>query len=76
MSPLQRLNLYWGLIPFRLDFSEDMEMNLQRTFALLLKRGMMKSGEVVIVVSDISQVKEADLMQSIQIRKLPSLDSL
>jgi pyruvate kinase len=72
----QRLNLYWGLIPFRLDFSEDMEMNLQRTFALLLKRGMMKSGEVVIVVSDISQVKEADLMQSIQIRKLPSLDSL
>lgn len=51
-------------------------MNLQRTFALLLKRGMMKSGEVVIVVSDISQVKEADLMQSIQIRKLPSLDSL
>jgi hypothetical protein len=76
MSSLQRLNLYWGLIPFRLDFSEDMEMNLQRTFALLLKRGMMKSGEVVIVVSDISQVKEADLMQSIQIRKLPSLDSL
>ncbi|GAQ82590.1 pyruvate kinase [Klebsormidium nitens] len=72
----QRLNLYWGLIPFRLSFSEDMEINLQRTFALLLKRGMMKSGEVVIVVSDITQVNEADLRQSIQIRKLPSLESL
>ena len=31
----QRLNLYWGVIPFRLDFSDDLESNLQRTFALL-----------------------------------------
>ena len=31
----QKLNLYWGLIPFRIDFSDDMEDNLQRTFALL-----------------------------------------
>ncbi|KAL3689600.1 hypothetical protein R1sor_015909 [Riccia sorocarpa] len=29
------LNLSWGLIPFRVDFSEDMEKNLRRTFSLL-----------------------------------------
>ena len=34
----QKLNLYWGLIPFRIDFSDDMEDNLQRTFALLKVR--------------------------------------
>jgi hypothetical protein len=53
-----------------------MEMNLQLTLALLLKQGTMKLGEVVIVVSDISQVTEVDPMQFIQIRKLPSLDLL
>ncbi|KAI5069440.1 hypothetical protein GOP47_0015741 [Adiantum capillus-veneris] len=37
------LNLQWGLIPFRLDFTEDMESNLSRTFALLKARGMVKS---------------------------------
>lgn len=31
----QRLNIYWGVIPFRLDFSADLETNLQRTFAQL-----------------------------------------
>ncbi|KAJ7563272.1 hypothetical protein O6H91_03G103900 [Diphasiastrum complanatum] len=59
----QRLNLLWGLIPFRLDFSDDMECNILRTFALLKARGMMKSGDLVVAVSD--------MLQSIQIRKIP-----
>ncbi|KAJ7564079.1 hypothetical protein O6H91_02G000400 [Diphasiastrum complanatum] len=58
----RRLNLQWGLIPFRLDFSDDMESNILRTFALLKARGMMKSGDLVVAVSDMSQ--------SIQIRKI------
>lgn len=67
-SMRQKLNLQWGLIPFRLDFSEDMESNLRRTFALLIARGMMKQGDLVVAVSDISNV---DMLQSIQVRKIP-----
>jgi len=59
----RRLNLQWGLIPFRLNFSEDMESNLYRTFALLKARGMVKSGDLVIAVSD--------MLQSIQVINVP-----
>ncbi|KAH7307123.1 hypothetical protein KP509_22G046900 [Ceratopteris richardii] len=57
------LNLRWGLIPFRLDFTDDMESNLNRTFALLKARGMVKPGDLVIAVSD--------MLQSIQVMKIP-----
>ncbi|KAF8783674.1 hypothetical protein HU200_000398 [Digitaria exilis] len=40
-SVRRRLNLQWGLIPFRLSFSDDMESNLNRTFSLLKARGMI-----------------------------------
>ncbi|XP_074574611.1 pyruvate kinase isozyme A, chloroplastic-like [Curcuma longa] len=51
-SVRRRLNLQWGLIPFRLGFSGDMESNLNRTFALLKARGMIQSGDLVIALSD------------------------
>ncbi|KAH0891827.1 hypothetical protein HID58_054256 [Brassica napus] len=54
-SVRRRLNLKWGLIPFRLSFSEDMESNLNKTFSLLKSRGMIKSGDLVIAVSDMLQ---------------------
>nr|VDC94213.1 unnamed protein product [Brassica oleracea] len=54
-SVRRRLNLQWGLIPFRLSFSEDMESNLNKTFSLLKSRGMIKSGDLVIAVSDMLQ---------------------
>ncbi|XVE77841.1 hypothetical protein DITRI_Ditri13aG0095500 [Diplodiscus trichospermus] len=57
------LNLQWGLIPFRLDFSDDVESNLNRTFSLLKARRMINSGDLIIVVSDV--------MQSIQAIKVP-----
>ncbi|XP_076886199.1 pyruvate kinase isozyme A, chloroplastic-like [Bidens hawaiensis] len=59
----RRLNLQWGLIPFRLGFSDDMESNLNKTFSLLKARGMVKSGDLVIAVSD--------MMQSIQVMNVP-----
>ncbi|KDP40256.1 hypothetical protein JCGZ_02254 [Jatropha curcas] len=62
-SVRRRLNLQWGLIPFRLSFSDDMESNLNRTFALLKARGMIKSGDLVIAVSD--------MLQSIQVMNVP-----
>lgn len=62
-SVRRRLNLKWGLIPFRLSFSDDMESNLNKTFSLLKARGMIKSGDLVIAVSDI--------LQSIQVMNVP-----
>ncbi|KAL9408196.1 hypothetical protein AB3S75_046698 [Citrus x aurantiifolia] len=62
-SVRRRLNLRWGLIPFRLSFSDDMESNLNRTFSLLKARGMIKSGDLVIAVSDV--------LQSIQVMNVP-----
>lgn len=62
-SVRRRLNLQWGLIPFRLDFSDDMESNLNKTFSLLKARGMIKSGDLVIAVSD--------MLQSIQVMNVP-----
>lgn len=59
----RRLNLQWGLIPFRLSFSDDMESNLNKTFSLLKARGMIKSGDLVIAVSD--------MLQSIQVMNVP-----
>jgi pyruvate kinase len=69
----RRLNLSWGLIPFRIEFSDDMESTLRRTFALLKKRGMMKSGDLVVAVSDIAPTGnvQQDVQQSIQVRKIP-----
>eukprot|EP00262_Sarcandra_glabra_P013292 TRINITY_DN3649_c0_g1_i1.p1 TRINITY_DN3649_c0_g1~~TRINITY_DN3649_c0_g1_i1.p1 ORF type:complete len:579 (-),score=93.94 TRINITY_DN3649_c0_g1_i1:147-1883(-) len=62
-SVRRRLNLQWGLIPFRLSFSDDMESNLNRTFSLLKARGMIRSGDLVIAVSD--------MLQSIQVMNVP-----
>uniref|UniRef100_A0A2P2LRM5 Pyruvate kinase n=1 Tax=Rhizophora mucronata TaxID=61149 RepID=A0A2P2LRM5_RHIMU len=62
-SVRRRLNLQWGLIPFRLSFTDDMESNLNRTFSLLKARGMIKPGDLVIAVSD--------MLQSIQVMNVP-----
>ncbi|OIT36100.1 PREDICTED: pyruvate kinase isozyme A, chloroplastic [Nicotiana attenuata] len=62
-SVRRRLNLQWGLMPFRLSFSDDMESNLNKTFSLLKARGMIKSGDLIIAVSD--------MLQSIQVMNVP-----
>lgn len=62
-SVRRRLNLQWGLIPFRVGFSDDMESNLHKTFSLLKARNLIKSGDLVIAVSDI--------LQSIQVMNVP-----
>ncbi|KAJ1293214.1 hypothetical protein BS78_01G051000 [Paspalum vaginatum] len=62
-SVRRRLNLQWGLIPFRLSESGDMESNLNRTFSLLKARGMVQSGDLVIALSD--------MLQSIQVMNVP-----
>lgn len=46
-----------------LSFSVDMESNLNKTFSLLKSRRMIKSGDLVIAVSE--------MLQSIQVMNIP-----
>jgi pyruvate kinase len=66
----QRLNLRWGVMPFRLDFAADPEENVDRTFALLKRRDLVQKGDLVVVVSDIRPPNE-DVVRSVQIRHVP-----
>ncbi|XP_015891499.3 pyruvate kinase isozyme A, chloroplastic [Ziziphus jujuba] len=59
----RHLNMQWGLIPIRFDFTDDMESNLIRTFSLLKARKMIKHGDLIIVVSD--------MLQSVQVVSVP-----
>jgi pyruvate kinase len=52
------MNLQWGLISFCLEFGDNMESNLHQIFVLLKARGMMKSGNLVIAVSDNSSASQ------------------
>eukprot|EP01018_Ginkgo_biloba_P009532 Gb_26241 [translate_table: standard] len=63
----QQLNLCWGLVTFGLAFSDDMDENICNTFAHLKAKGMMKSGDLVLVVSDIAPAIQTNILQSIQV---------
>lgn len=68
----QRLNMRWGVIPFRMDFQEDPEDNVQRTFRLLKAREMVRSGDLVVLVSDMKPSKdEPQAVRSVQVRRVP-----
>ncbi|KAM7254310.1 hypothetical protein ACFE04_031992 [Oxalis oulophora] len=63
-STVQRqLNLQWGLVPFCFEFSENIESNQNRSFTMLKAKGMIKSGDLIVVVSD--------MLQSVQIIRIP-----
>ncbi|KAF8377695.1 hypothetical protein HHK36_031079 [Tetracentron sinense] len=65
------LNLQWGVIPLHVDLSDDMEANIGKTFNLIKIRGMVKAGDVVLVVSDvIPTCASPTVFQSIQVRTI------
>jgi len=69
----QRLNLRWGVMPFRLDFAPDPEENVDRTFRLLKRRDLVQPGDLVVVVSDIRpDSSDASVVRSVQIRRVPA----
>ncbi|MQM07847.1 hypothetical protein Taro_040699 [Colocasia esculenta] len=67
-STRKALNLHWGVIPLEATLSTDMERNIRETIHLMTRRGMVKPGDVVLVVSDLIPVSTAPSMfQSIQV---------
>ncbi|GJP33223.1 hypothetical protein CLOM_g17777 [Closterium sp. NIES-68] len=67
----QHMSVYWGLVPFRLDLSEDAEDNMRRAFNVLKARELVAPGDLIIAVSDVAGGKEAvGARQSVQVRKV------
>ncbi|KAH7660999.1 Pyruvate kinase protein [Dioscorea alata] len=65
------MNLNWGIIPFELPLSADMETNIKNTFSLMKKRGIVNVGDVILVVSDLSHSSAVpSVFQSIQVRTI------
>ncbi len=69
-SPLvrRRLILIRGVFSYRIDFSDDPEKTLQNAFDLLLRRNLLKKGDLLVIISDVlAGEKKVD---AIQVRRL------
>ncbi|KAK8659723.1 hypothetical protein V6N13_029917 [Hibiscus sabdariffa] len=64
------LNLQWGVIPVLVDLRDDeMEANITMTMELIKRKGMLKPGDVVMVVSDLASTHiNYSAFQSIQVK--------
>ena len=63
----RRMNLLWGVMPFRIDlYKDDPDTTVERTFRLMLTRGLINEGDMVVVVSDVGPT--TDDVRSIQVR--------
>lgn len=67
-SVRRRLNLYWGVYPFRIEFSSDPEKTIQRAIEVLKVKELIKKENKIVIVSDILAGRE--LVETIQIRKI------
>ncbi|KAM0011951.1 putative pyruvate kinase [Helianthus debilis subsp. tardiflorus] len=47
------LTLEWGVVPIAFDLSDDMDANVSKTTRLMKAKGMMRQGDVILVVSDV-----------------------
>lgn len=74
----RRMNILHGVIPFRLWFDEEPETNVQKTFALLLHHGLVKTGDTIVTVSDVgwkdTQRRDQEPIRSIQVRQVPPME--
>lgn len=64
----RRLNLSWGVQPFRIRFSSDPEKTIQRAIGILLEKKLVTSGDQITVLSDI--LVEKEFIHTVQIRNI------
>ncbi|KAK9097072.1 hypothetical protein Sjap_022569 [Stephania japonica] len=70
-STRKALNLQWGVIPLYVELSDDIEDNIKKTSDLLKAKGVLKGGDVVLVVSDFdSTFSEPSVFQSIKVKTI------
>ncbi|KAL8242462.1 hypothetical protein R6Q59_012764 [Mikania micrantha] len=67
-STRMALNLQWGVVPIAFDLTDDMDTNIAKTTHLMKERGMMKQGDVILVVSDVIPLSVTpSIYQSLQV---------
>ena len=64
----RQLQLNRSVYPYRIEFSQDPEKTLLNAFRLLQEKAGLKSGDQVVVISDIIAGSGVD---AVQVRKLP-----
>lgn len=64
----RKLNLYWGVQSFYIEFFKDPEKTIQCAFALLKKNKLIRKNHRVIIVSDILASEE--VVDTIQVRTI------
>jgi pyruvate kinase len=61
-----QLNLYWGVTPHVIQFSEDPETTILRAEQVLFDRGLLAKGDQVVIISDI--LARDKLINAVQMR--------
>lgn len=71
-STRMALTLQWGVIPLFVDLTDDMEANITKSVNLLKTKGMIREGDAVLVVSDVTPTCSASstAFQSIQVKTI------
>ena len=60
----RHLLLVWGVEPFLMEFSSEPEQTIRNSFAYLLRRGWVKRGDLMVVVTNVlAGVKIIDTIQ-------------
>lgn len=67
-SVRRRLNLYWGVVGLRLEFSKDPEKTIKKAIDLLKRKEQVKKDDRLIIVSDILAGEE--FVETIQVRRI------
>jgi len=61
-----QLNLYWGVMPHVIEFSDDPEVTVLRAQQSLLERDLLAKGDQVVIISDI--LARDKLINAVQMR--------
>eukprot|EP00892_Ulva_mutabilis_P011343 jgi/Ulvmu1/8581/UM045_0023.1 len=70
-SVYKRLTLRWGVMPLLRDLTDDPETNVRSTCEAVTDQGILESGDLVVVVSDIvSHDDVTKSVRSIQLRHI------
>lgn len=62
----RRLGIYWGIQAFRIKFSKEPEVSIDRAVERLLEKNRIKRGDRVIVLSDI--LVGGEFVETVQVR--------
>jgi pyruvate kinase len=58
-----KLMLYWGAFPFRLDFKQEFEVLVRKAIEKLKDSKLLVDGDRIIIVSDINPRKDIEILE-------------